>query len=70
MAQAIICPVCMGTGKYKECPYPSNATCVNPIERVCHGCGGRGWVEVGSDEQPWTYPWVYRRIYPPCEVQA
>lgn len=38
--KAVICPVCQGEGKYKE--------------KECHGCGGRGWVEV--DESYWYYP--------------
>lgn len=30
--KAVLCPVCRGEGRYKDKP--------------CHGCGGRGWVEV------------------------
>lgn len=32
---AEVCPVCQGSGKYKE--------------EKCHGCDGRGWVKVGTD---------------------
>ncbi len=33
--KAVLCPVCKGSGKYKD-------------ER-CHGCYGRGWVQVAED---------------------
>lgn len=36
--QAVICPVCDGSGKYKKLGEYE--------EKVCHGCGGKGWVEV------------------------
>ena len=32
------CPVCDGSGKYKD--------------KTCHGCDGKGWVEVGVDYPP------------------
>jgi hypothetical protein len=35
MKHAEICPVCKGTGKYKR--------------KKCHGCNGKGWVEIGTD---------------------
>ena len=54
--KAVICPVCSGTGKYQEL--------------VCHGCSGKGWVEVQdfSDyfrvvPQPPTIP-PYQPYYP------
>ena len=34
------CPVCGGTGKI---PNPNPTA---PVEVVCHGCGGCGWVAV------------------------
>lgn len=53
MSKADICPVCNGTGKYKEYNnYYSYATEPLYCEKVCHGCNGKGWVEVGGiDEQ-------------------
>ena len=40
MAMAVKCPVCYGTGKVAD-----NSTTTGPY-RVCHGCGGKGWVIV------------------------
>lgn len=42
---ADICPVCKGGGMYRE--YRNYTNCVY-IERQCHGCGGKGWVELGG----------------------
>ena len=42
---AEICPVCKGSGKYKE--YLDYVTSTRAyIEKTCHGCHGSGWVEV------------------------
>lgn len=43
MARAVICPVCLGTGKV-----PVNYISTALIEETCHGCHGRGWVEVSN----------------------
>ncbi|MBI9078339.1 MAG: hypothetical protein JEY79_17230 [Pseudodesulfovibrio sp.] len=45
MAHAEICPVCMGRGTYATAK-PETSTTVTTTERVCHGCGGKGWVTV------------------------
>jgi DnaJ-class molecular chaperone len=39
MAHAEICPVCNGSG------YTATLTAVPP-PKSCHGCNGKGWVEV------------------------
>lgn len=44
MAHAEICPVCKGERDGKP----------------CHGCGGKGWVTIEDNYQPW-YP---QPIYP------
>jgi len=48
--KAVLCPVCNGTGKYKERDYHV---------QDCHGCEGFGWVEVEE------YPYDYIPYYPP-----
>jgi len=45
--KAEICPVCHGTGKYTPAHDPM-MTAV-PESRTCHGCGGKGWVELRED---------------------
>ena len=43
--KADLCPVCRGTGIYKEIiNYGTSAEC--GTERACHGCGGKGWVVI------------------------
>lgn len=44
MSHAEKCPVCEGRGSITICGFtvPYGST------EVCHGCGGKGWVEVGS----------------------
>ena len=49
MAFAQRCPLCYGKGTLED-----NTTAGG---KTCHGCGGRGWVEVGN------YP-VYPAPYP------
>jgi len=46
MAHAEKCPVCNGTGRIEN----TGSTAVN--EKSCHGCNGRGWIEVGSGPDP------------------
>lgn len=64
MARAVICPVCDGAGKIDE-DYPGAG---KSNERICHGCGGKGWVEVADGVYP-MYPFVIKPYYPvaPCD---
>ena len=55
MVHAEKCPVCKGDGELP--PKPSD----NDLWRICHGCGGKGWIEVGSDNQCPAIPWS---VYP------
>ena len=57
MTHAERCPVCNGSGKYVESTY---FTITAPIEKTCHGCLGKGWVEVRDDYQ---YHWNTYPIY-------
>lgn len=41
MSKAVTCPVCIGRGQLSV---DSFSTAVN--EKTCHGCNGKGWVEV------------------------
>lgn len=56
MSKATICPVCHGTGKVTK---TTVGTAGGTFEVDCHGCGGRGWVEVSDDPMP------YVPYYPP-----
>jgi hypothetical protein len=64
MSKAQICPVCNGIGKYSD----SHNGCT--ISRDCHGCGGKGWIEVGGCDYPsypppyYPGPWYYGDRYP------
>jgi hypothetical protein len=40
------CPVCYGSGKYT--PINDGYSTAVPQPVTCHGCGGKGWVEVGD----------------------
>lgn len=48
MSEAVICPVCQGRGiTYKEYSNLVGYTC-HLNEKTCHGCNGKGWVEIGN----------------------
>ncbi|MCP3685419.1 MAG: hypothetical protein GY861_22435 [bacterium] len=49
---AEVCPVCNGTGKVKDNTfrYSGSSTTV-PTEYICHGCNGKGWVEVNDRQR-------------------
>lgn len=44
MTQPEKCPICGGSGKS---PYTGETTSATPT--ACHGCYGRGWVEISDD---------------------
>ncbi len=46
--RAVICPVCNGSGKIIV-PSPRESSNTIDSEKSCHGCGGRGWVEVHEE---------------------
>jgi len=64
--KAVLCPICNGSGKIGK-GIDRNSTSAVPVLETCHGCNGKGWVEVGEDKTdyiPWypiyptpTYPW-------------
>ena len=58
MAHAEKCPVCSGTGKIRCDP---NTAYLGP-KKICHGCNGKGWVEIEHDNPP-VVPWE-RHTFP------
>ncbi|MFH1231242.1 MAG: hypothetical protein V1709_07065 [Planctomycetota bacterium] len=46
MSKAVLCPVCGGSGTIQ--PYDDGQSPAVPQPVICHGCGGKGWVEVGN----------------------
>ena len=59
--KAVKCPVCDGSGKVKDPDYDSDTTAGKQGNVTCHGCNGKGWVEVNEDYQfvpvnPYPYP--------------
>lgn len=46
MKHAELCPVCHGKGRL---PSDDRDFTTSKWEPICHGCSGRGWVEVGND---------------------
>lgn len=53
--KAVKCPVCDGSGRTSKMFDSSTNT------KECHGCNGKGWVEIGSDAEPpmWRWPAGY-----------
>ena len=58
MSHAERCPVCEGSGQVYDTWEPGGTA---PPKRICHGCNGRGWVEVGYI--PYYVP--YQPVNPP-----
>ena len=55
--KAVTCPVCNGSGKYKD--------------ETCHGCNGLGWVQVQDNWDGWYpphYPCLPYNPYPPITI--
>ncbi len=44
MAHAEKCPICDGNGKIV--PVNDGTLTAGPMDGICHGCGGKGWVEI------------------------
>ena len=64
MAHAEICPICNGKGIIEE----EVGSTGKKITKVCHGCGGKGWIEVRDDHcyspwYPYTITWTSIGVY-------
>jgi len=46
------CPLCHGEGKY----IPEGWS-IPIYNQPCHGCNGKGWIEVKDEEIPFRYTW-------------
>ena len=46
MSKAVLCPVCGGSGKFQQGNETSGRI---EIGCPCHGCSGKGWVEIDND---------------------
>ncbi len=62
MAKAVLCPVCQGSGVVAE-RTDLGATLIYNT-KTCHGCYGRGWVEVSEDvvREPCFPEVIYWRV--------
>ena len=49
MAKAVKCPVCEGSGSV-FIPSPPDSSSIVGSYSICHGCGGKGWVEVKEND--------------------
>lgn len=45
MAHAERCPICLGEGKIRP-----EGVWSEDYKATCHGCGGKGWIEVQDNE--------------------
>jgi len=56
MAHAETCPICYGSGKFlprdRYQYFVDNPKAIKmPEPVVCHGCSGRGWVEIKDEPE-------------------
>jgi len=47
--KAVLCPVCDGDGQLKDAIFEGRET-TKITMKLCHGCGGKGWIEVAEDK--------------------
>ena len=57
MAHAEKCPLCGGSGQI-ETPPPKDSTQASLNTKLCHGCGGSGWVTVQDPGVPYIPPYI------------
>jgi len=51
MTHAEKCPICLGNGilRYIDGIEISGIKLNGEAEKICHGCNGKGWIQVGID---------------------
>lgn len=49
-SQVEICPVCHGSGKYKQYDNMNYVSGISYKEVTCHGCKGKGWIELVKND--------------------
>ena len=59
MSPAELCPICKGVGRIQV--DRDNTTTAPMEEKICHGCDGKGWIEIGGGDYP---PAPYWPCYP------
>ncbi len=66
MNKAQICPVCNGSGDIAPCTTSTETTVIEQ-PKTCHGCDGKGWVEVGGIQFcPYPHPSPWPTQEPTC----
>ena len=53
--KAVLCPICNGSGEVDDSTIDGPEVTTIHM-KLCHGCGGKGWVEVGEDS-PLPFYW-------------
>ena len=57
MTHAEKCPICHGRGKLTyQLYYGESFTSGGMIDHMCHGCNGKGWVEVNDNNMGCLFP--------------
>lgn len=68
MAHAEKCPICGGSGR-SETTQAETGTLVRKSQ-PCHGCGGKGWVEIGDMIPVFLSPMIPAPIFNPRPWQS
>lgn len=66
--RAVKCPVCNGSGQVTTIIPDGTSLKQDGSTTTCHGCNGKGWVEIGGGDSgsyvPCTPTWPYTPTYP------
>jgi len=68
MSHAEICPVCNGSGEvWKELNPGTSGS--HGQKQTCNGCGGLGWITVGTEYPPMRYDiWANNKPEPKTQL--